>query len=343
MTSASHRPRPIFVVGYMHSGTTLMANVFRNHPDVFCPDGETKFFLHLDLVRRHVGEATPSDLEAFAREVIEEGFPLFEQPRRRKSVVLRSADIGVAFDRAMSAIAAEQGRARWAEKTPTHVFKINQILEGVPDATFIELVRDPRDVLASKKTRALTVWTSGRYSVEQRARKHLEKSFDPLWDSLSWVSAVRAGAAAQRATRWMRIRYEDLIDDPGSTVAEACDFLDLTFDPSLLDVDRGIPADPDELRSGHRGVAQSSIGRWRHVLDPTEIAMCERAALREMDALAYRREASVGSAPLVLRLIRRSVPALFVRMYHQYRLGGSAYLGEVVKALAGRLRVMLGR
>ncbi|GAH22672.1 unnamed protein product, partial [marine sediment metagenome] len=70
------------------------------------------------------------------------------------------------------------GKTRWLEKTPTHVFYIDDILLSVPDAKFVEIVRDPRAVLASKKRRRETVWPE-RYVPKQQKFKNLEKSYDP--------------------------------------------------------------------------------------------------------------------------------------------------------------------
>ncbi|MBD3166255.1 hypothetical protein GF324_06635, partial [bacterium] len=39
-----HRMKPLFIVGYMHSGTTLLQNVMGRHDDVFTGSSETKFF-----------------------------------------------------------------------------------------------------------------------------------------------------------------------------------------------------------------------------------------------------------------------------------------------------------
>lgn len=229
---------------------------------------------------------------------------------------------------------------RWVEKTPTHVFHAGQIAASMPDALFVEVVRDPRDVLASKKTRTATVWTSDRYLPEQRRRKHFEKSFDPLWDAVCWKSAVRAGSEARdrRPKSWFRVRYEDLVGDPEAVVQELCQFLGVAFSPGLLEVARGIPADPDELACGKAGIASSSVGRWSGVLDSVETEICRRVCRREMRELGYQAERTAGTFDVVRRVMTQSGPGLAVRLYHRFRLGGARYLLEVLKGYRLRFR-----
>lgn len=334
--------QPIFVVGYMHSGTTLMTNILNRHPETYVPEHETKFFLHLDLIRRHLERGDGTDIERFARIAIEEGFPFFSPPPRSRPSAVSDEAAGRAFRNAMDTIAAENGKLAWVEKTPTHVFHAGTILAAVPDAIFIELVRDPRDILASKKTRTETVWTGTRYRPEQRAHKHLEKSFDPLWDSISWTSAVRAAdkASGSHPESWIRLRYEDLVTTPERVVPDLCRSIGLQYSPAMLDVGRGIPADPDELVRGDPGITTTSLGRWAYVLDGTEVALCQLVCRTEMRSLGYERVYTTGRVRAVSLAMRRSLPALIVRLSRQFRLGGRAYFGEVVKDLGRRMRAL---
>ena len=347
---------PIFVVGYMHSGTTLLLNILKNHPDLYCAEVETKFFMHLGLVRRQLGDAASAGdaILDYSRYVVEHGVPFRTEDQAKLSILpapegrwahLSDVEIGRSFRDAIDIIAREFGKARWVEKTPTHVFNVDVITAAIPDVTFLEIVRDPRDILASKKSRKDTAW-SDKLPPDRRARRRLDQSFDPLWDSLSWKSAVRAGTSGRRSMpgRWTRIRYEDLVADPRGVTKLVCDALDLTFDTRLLDVSRGIPANFDERQSGDRGVAATSIGRWRDVLTSTELAVCRLACRHEMEALGYASDGEAGSIPAALGAIAtRSVPEFVDRTVARYRMGGTAYLREVTSGYLRRLRKLAGR
>lgn len=336
---------PIFVVGYMHSGTTLVRNILANHPAVYCTPDETKFFMHLPLVRAQLGA---DDMLEYCRGIVERGvgFRSEDRPTRRATVRASDRELGRQFRVALDTLALEQGRSRWVEKTPTHVFYADVISEAIPDALFVEVVRDPRDVLASKKTRTHNVVVPGRFGADERRRKRLEKSFDPLWDGLSWKSAVRAGGdgAGRRPHRWLRVRYEDLVVDTDHVVRSICSFLSLEFGTALIQVPRGIPADVHDIGSPDRGVATSSQGRWRDVLTATEVALCERTCRREMDMLGYALEQRpVPLSSVAAALATRSAPELVQRTIHRLRLGGAPYLREIASGYARRLRTLVLR
>src|SRR3954454_7289203 len=64
---------PILVMGYMHSGTTLLRNVLGGHGAVFVVPGETKFFQKLPAFRRRYpdlrDDATLSDFVGFVVDI----------------------------------------------------------------------------------------------------------------------------------------------------------------------------------------------------------------------------------------------------------------------------------
>jgi hypothetical protein len=205
---------PIFVVGYMHSGTTLLLNILANHPTIFSGLGETNFFARLPLIRQHSPDLDNDEsLAAFINrtiKIIRHGYNRVErrdenslaptspldsdiEAIRRRCNDRRRHDL--VFAEVFDYLTQQAAKTRWLEKTPTHIFHIDDISACVPNAQFVEIVRDPRDVLASKKTRRKTVWTS-RYQPEQRLKKHFEKAYDVVWDSL-----LPAGAEAEEAFR----------------------------------------------------------------------------------------------------------------------------------------------
>ena len=344
---------PIFVVGYMHSGTTMLLNILSKHPDVFTPRTETKFFMHMGMVRKLVGplhtEADVRRAVAFCRYVVRRRFPIGVEgdPWQAED---DDGDLGLrpplehaeVLRRVLDVEAAQAGKTRWVEKTPTHVFNAAEIMAAIPDARFIEIVRDCRDILASKKTRREEVWTE-RHPVAVRQRRHLEKSYDPLWDTLSWRSAIRAGAQGieRWPDQWLRVRYEDFVLEPGRLTQQICDFARLSFSPELLEISRGIPADMSRIEEEGPGVSRSSVGRWQTTLTPADAALCEKIARRDLQSLGYPDGLSKVAPPILLaRLAARSLPELAVRVSRRFRLGGIRYAQDVLKGYAQRLRTL---
>jgi hypothetical protein len=241
----------------------------------------------------------------------------------------------------MDHLAREHNRTRWLVKKPTAGFFLDTVLQAVPDALFVEIVRDPRDVLASKKTRRLGVWTSERYRPEQRALKHLEKAYDPLLDTLSWLSTVLAlrRASARWPGRFLSVRYEDLVADPEGRVREVCSFLGLDFEPEMLKIPAHVTDEWVADASDQSGeIVQASVGRWRRVLAPAEVALCEAVTAKEMARLGYPRSpVALRHAAMTPLLAARGAFELVRRPIRRWRLGGPQYFFNTLATYWKRL------
>jgi hypothetical protein len=346
---------PVFVVGYMHSGTTLLLNIIANNSVVLSLGGETKFFEFFPLIREQFPDLEDDEqLRAFipyAALIFQYGYQLkYKNQILGNMLVEKEAGIpnddldrlfrraqnrrnyGAIFSQVADYFTIRENKSRWLEKTPTHIYHLDKILKSIPEARFVEIVRDPRDVLASKKTRKETVWTTDRYKPQIRPIKNMEKAFDPIWDTLAWKSAVRAGLRAHEdhPTHICTIRYEDLVTDPQPLVEEVCHFLNLPFEPAMLAITYRNAADW-QVQQRNQGINSDSIGRWRNVLDLDEAALCQHLARSEMQQLDYDCLAipiikQLGMAPLAVT----SSFEFIQRLINRWRLGGFRYLVTVL-------------
>jgi hypothetical protein len=182
------------------------------------------------------------------------------------------------FGATMGAFAARLHRPRWAEKTPQLELFTAEIRKGFPDAYFVYLVRDPRDVVVS---------TSAFRSAF--ARRRLTR--DVGWVALNWRESVRCAIRqADSDDRFLVVRYEELVSRPGETVAALCGRLGLDFEPAMLDPDRFTGFAESKARSGFDPPAQidgTAIGRFRGRLSPRKQWICERLLGRDMERLGY--------------------------------------------------------
>lgn len=178
---------------------------------------------------------------------------------------------------ALRAEAEASGRPHFVEKTPRHVLRLPLIRRIVPDARFVILVRDGRDVAASFIKRTGTA--------AEGARRWLDEN--------AVVLNERAAADVQV------IRYEDLITAPGPSLEAACAFAGVPFDPAMLDYHAtprlwfGVA----ELKPGsgangrqHRLLRNWQINqpifdgrdKWRELLGADDLALFRTPEAREM-------------------------------------------------------------
>jgi hypothetical protein len=349
---------PIFIVGYMHSGTSMLQSALGGHSQVYSSTGETKYFDFLPMTRSQFAKLANDEvlhaLIELAASTIVHGLTLRNRPDLAPvlspaevaeiAVGLLARDHAVVFGAVMVHLMQRAGKQRWLEKTPTHIFSIDTIIKAIPEARFVEIVRDPRDVLASKKTRRATVWTTKRYAEDLRGLKHLEKAYDPLWDGLSWKSAARAGLVAERRypTRLVRVRYEDLVRDPDRELRRICGALELPFEPSMVDVPAGQPASEQALGARGRGISSDSVGRWRTTLTASEVAVIQAVTAGELRALGYEAEPmTVAAGALAVPLLAHSGAEFFIRLRRRQQLGGTKFLSLVLGNYARRAARLL--
>jgi len=152
----------------------------------------------------------------------------------------------------------------------------DRLIEIWPDAHFIHLVRDPRDVARSvvKMGWAGNSWTGIEGWLES----------ETLW---------RRVAKRIHNDRQCELKYEDFAAQPEAALRRITDFLGVTYEPSMLDFHLTTTYSPPDRRFTEQ---------WRHTASRREIAWVETRAASQMDQLGY---ASSG-------LIHRS-PGLIVR------------------------------
>jgi hypothetical protein len=203
--SAGLAPAP-FVVGVGRSGTTLLRLMLDAHP-LLAIGPETQFVPELpgadDPIEAIVGARTWGDFgldpDEFAR-------------------TAAGQDLAGVLRTFYSLYAESQGKSRWGEKTPGYVREMDSIAAVLPEARFIHLIRDGRDVALSRRARGMG------------ADKPMAKTAN-LWRRR--IEDARNQARALDG-RYMELRYEDLVADAEPELRAICAFIELDFDPAML-------------------------------------------------------------------------------------------------------------
>ncbi len=159
-----------------------------------------------------------------------------------------------------------------------------------PDASFFIMVRDGRDILASRLN-------TGEFETDPR------KVADEWVGMLSDFHAF----ASQANVRAMEIRYEKLVDEPEHVLREVCEQVGVDYSPLMLsyhEQDMSLFRNPYGHLSHHqiaRGLNTETIGRWRRDLSTEQVdAFCEVAG-ELLDKLGYLSADSETVSPSHLR------------------------------------------
>lgn len=241
--------RMVFVIGCPRSGTTFLGRSVGTMPG-FVDLGEVKAL-----------KAAIPDLGRLPRD---------EAAQRIRSILTGTRRLSLV------------GSRRAVEQTPETTFVARAAALAFPQATFLHIVRDGRDVVCSLLEKG---WLSAERGGEDDAG-HSYGAAPRFWVEAGRRSEfVTAGEATRAAWAWRRyvsvarevegaveLRYEDLSADPAAAAADLAEQLDV--DAAQL---------TERLSRAHG----TSVGRYRTELSDEQLAAVEAEAGPLLRQLGY--------------------------------------------------------
>jgi Sulfotransferase family len=273
-----------FIVARGRSGTTLLRAMFDSHPQMAVPP-ESHFVVPLLKRRRSLERRGMLSIEAFVADLGNRyGFRRWELDVATVEDHLRASgpvDLPTAIRDVFALYADRQGKARYAEKTPVNVLHLELLATTFPEARFVHLIRDGRDVALSYLDADF-----GATSVPEAA--------------VHWRRFVREGRRAGAVLgpgRYREVRYEDLIAGPEDVLRSLCDFLELSFDPAMLTYHTraGDLLRTTSHQEHHGRIAlppTSGLRDWRRDMGARDLAAFEAIAGDVLDDVGYDRGVS---------------------------------------------------
>jgi protein-tyrosine sulfotransferase len=277
--------RPFFIVGPGRCGTTLLRRILAASPEIHIPPESYMVGRAVDLFRRY---RTMMHWDEIVRMVL----ALFEFHRQfdryrvsLRPLVLRLVDappgsrsLALILDGFYRYHGEQTGQefVRWGDKTPLYSYSQEKILAVFPDARFVHLVRDGADVALSM----LKAQIRPNMDVERAAVRY----------KITVAALLRF--ARRHPAVCHRVRYEDLVADAAGTVEALCRFLDVAFDPAMIESTqhRRQMADLetfDHHRNVFKPITTASIGGGRRELSAEQKARLQELIGPELRLLGY--------------------------------------------------------
>ncbi|MGH8824259.1 MAG: sulfotransferase family protein [Jiangellaceae bacterium] len=275
-----------FFVGSGRSGTTLVRAVFDSHPDLAIPD-EVSFVIRYARPHYAFRYGWPRRFDAAACTdliLANTAFRRWGLPRAEVVATLSeppARDFPDAVRRLYALWASSRGKARYGDKTPMHVLHITRLARMFPEARFVHVIRDGRDVAMSYVDVTWGPSTIDDAAVEWRRR----------------VSAGRRAGRRLGPDRYREIRYEHLVEDPERVVREVCGFIELPWDESLLRYHEraGEVISATRFPDAHQRLRlppTPGLRDWRREMDPGDVSRFEAIAGPLLEELGYGRAAT---------------------------------------------------
>lgn len=273
---------PIFIIGTERSGTNLLRLILNEHAAIAVPHPPHIMKLFTPLLPLY-GDLTDDsnfrtliadvcrmvDLHPYPWEITLDRELVFHEASARELICIYFA----IYDQYLQ----HTGKERWCCKSTFMIDHVADILRFHPDARFIFMTRDGRDVAVSAKSSIFNhyhvYYSAKRWQREQRTGLHW---LDKLPDA-----------------QIMLLKYEDLTAAPGKKVKALCTFLNLPFDEKMLEYHRLQEAKKSgslsiSWENTAKPVMADNDGKFRKQLSEQEILLFEAIACNELRELGYQ-------------------------------------------------------
>ena len=266
---------PLFVLGVSRSGTTLLRVVLDRSPGIAIPD--ESFFIPL-LARRHRGSVDRARfLDDLRRLSTLHAWGL--SPEDVGSRLRPRMQAGEAIGAIFEAYAEKEQKPRWGDKTPVYMRHLPLLERLFPAAQYVHLLRDGRDAALS-----FLRMPEGTFT-RTWAHPSTVAEFACLWRSE--ISAARKLGQRVGRSRYLEVRYEDLIARSEDVVRTICEFASLPYEASMLNYAGAVDVSAKPHQQRLLQPLTPGVRDWRTQMSAEDVRAFESIAGNLLEALGY--------------------------------------------------------
>ena len=281
---------PIFIVGCPRSGTSLLRDLLRSHPNLTFPQ-ESHFipaFFRAYGNPRNEQEAVKLG-QAILNTFWVKNWGLDLEP----ACFSECRSFAEVISRLYGEWGRKQGKKRWGDKTPQYVTQIPILVRLFPSCKIIHVHRDGRDVALSWM---LVGWGPQNVYIAARDWKY-------------YVNAGRGAASSVPPGAYLEVRYEHLLSRPEETMKRICSFIDEPFcpdvlKPNFLERRRRLPiiGKPRTWTISRSEIVTANSEKWKKTMSPSDRVTFESVAGDVLEKLDYETEKTFRSISRAERL-----------------------------------------
>ena len=259
---------PIFVVGHARSGTTLLQMILNNHSNIAIY-GEIHFFNPISDLKNIVPNLdSDKNIDVFFQLLTKiktvqylPDYEIFFNKVKRKLKKNKTANYETFYKYLLEEYGAVEKATRWGDKTTMNVRYLKELLQIFPKAKIIHIIRNPKDVIASK---IRVPWSPNSIII----------------NAFKWKIDVLYGRkfAAEHEKSYIEVRYEDLVSSPELEIKRILSFIDEPFENTILDFfkkSQGYVRDEPWKEGVTNPIHLKSVGKGDKELSKNQISLIE--------------------------------------------------------------------
>jgi hypothetical protein len=303
---------PFFIIGCPRSGTTLLQLLINSHPKIAIPP-ESHIFVRFSKIFENYGDLNnKANLKLFVQDLL-------------KDYHIRDWDLGVSVDdfcdqlkekslRNVIALllelyAQKDLKIRWGDKTPQHMLHVREIKKIFPEAKFIHLIRDGRDVAVSSSR--IFVGPPSIYGIAHEWRKYIE-IFDKFKKILNH-------------NEYLEVRYEDLVRNPEAELKKI--FIFLQEEPIAASKGQNLPNSTAKeyyiqtdahMLSLNAPISDKKIGTYKKKFTTREIEIFETITKDSLTKLGYELTTNADAKITIIEKLLFYIKDKLYRYYRKY-------------------------
>jgi hypothetical protein len=241
--TSNSKPSYVFIVGVGRSGTKFLQSILTAHPELHVST-ETHFLsstLHNGFIKtaNKIGDLKDDKhLEILVEKMFSgEVFGAFWKRKilKDKESVLQKFKNSDRSFRSLYQIILEEdtlqnNKSIPGEKTPSHLYHVDTLLNWFPDAKVIHIIRNPRNVLASEIHKNL------KPDHPLKKGTFFYNTSLLFYVLINWNNAAKLDKKYKKKYpgNYLAVKYEDLMNDHENNVLQICKFLNVDFRKEML-------------------------------------------------------------------------------------------------------------
>lgn len=272
---------PIFIIGNPRSGTTLFRLMLSAHPNIYIAQecGFLEYFY--DKYKNFDGQK--KIIDNFIEDVLNSKkieFWNLDKNGLKEFIYNKSPN---SYKELAASVYEYYGKknypnkSRWGDKNNYYLHHIEKIYNIYPEAQFLHIVRDGREVVRSyldlKKNE-----NNSKYAPD------LPKTIrTAIKDWVHNLSEINASFKKINSDNIFEFRYEDLVVNPKETLLKICNFLNEPFSKNMIYYNKNnIDKEPQEFdewkKTLDKGLVKTKIDKWKNKLNNNEVKTIEEIA-----------------------------------------------------------------